>query len=339
MPKVMLNNLHHRIEGYFGPVVGRNLIRVGIGACTAVLLIIVSMTVMSLFKSADKPFELDQDQIALPSTVIAKDTEQPDAEIIDRINATPIDTVGFERLNSNKKSLTAKQQLAIMDDKPRYSLVIQMAGENKLLNAGLSEKLSKDVTLSVTPYLKNHNEIAGDFKRQGFEVWMLMATETLERRTDNGPFALSPVHNINSNMNALINQLQGKDYITGITFDEKSLMPGAEIMWPQIVQDLFAEGYAVHDATPIPVSPKVYATSDNKKSPYIKDNVHLNLNTTKDNIKHQLDGLKNRIKTHRNVIITTAIATPAALDILAEWVNSLEAEGIVLLPLSAQLIN
>jgi|GEM_PF-1841052 len=333
------------MEGYFSPAISKSLVRIVTGAFTAFFLLIILMAITPVFKEKNHRLglTLDQEEVTLPLAVESKDV-QPSfnedlAENVQTITSPNNAVDGFDHFHANKKALTAQQQLAIIDNKPHYSLVIQMVGSNSLLNDRILETLPRDVTLSVTPYLSNHNEIAGKFKQEGFEIWMLMATETLERRTDNGSFALSPIHNINNNMYNITNQLQGKNHITGITFHERSLMPSAEIMWPQIVQDLFAEGYAVHDATPSPVSPKVYSIDGNKKSIYLKENMNLNLNKNKNSIEQQLDMIKNSIQAHKNAIVTTVITTPVALDILTEWINSLQAEGIILVPLSAQIIN
>lgn len=332
MQKVNLSNISDLAKQVPLPE-KQSLIRAAIGACAGIVLVLLIMLIMSLF-SLDKADEqlapMDQEEVAIPSTVIADDPVNPQQQ------AVGIST--FTRFDANKKPLTPEQAKAIDDDTARLSLVIQMAGQNRKMNGLITEKIPNTVTLSVSPYLSDHNETAGIFSQQGYEIWLMMATETLEKQTDNGQFALSPVRNLNSNMNALINQLQGKDYVTGITFDEKSLMPSADIMWPQIIRDLFAEGYAIHDTTQIAVSSDVYSF-DQVIAPYIKGNIQLDLNVSDDIAREKLEDLKAQIIMRKNLIVSTTIPYPAALDILAEWVNSLETEGITLIPLSAQTLN
>lgn len=335
MLKAKLNNIRALTGGRELPGKGA-LLRVAVGACAGIVLILVVTALYRAFSEERKPLDAtqwDQENITLPAIAAATEETPPSGD-----NPAPPEDRIFSRFEANRKTVTPQQLAAIQNDRPRFTLVIQMIGRNDALTRMATEKLSDNVTFSLTPYLSEHNEIAGELRNKGFEIWMLMATETLERHTDNGPYALSPTHNLDNNMGALEQQLKDKNHITGISFAEKSLMPSADLLWPPIIRDLFAEGYAVHDATDISVSPDVYSF-DGRVAPYIKAGTRLDLDVSQETVEDRLEILKSQILARGNMVVTTTLPYPAILDILAEWINSLEAEGITLIPLSAQTLN
>ena len=112
-------------------------------------------------------------------------------------------------------------------------------------------------------------------------------------------------------------------------------MPRTDTTWKQIVSDLFAQGYGVFDPTSTILAPDFYYYK-NMAAPYIRNDVYVDTDTSSESIENQLNTIKQQLKTNKNLVITTTIHTPTSLDILAEWVDSLVADGVVIIPLSSQ---
>lgn len=259
---------------------------------------------------------------------------------------TPITTNAGEQLHQDnaeryknfarhKSQLTQAQLAAIKNDSPRLTVVLSNIGQQQSQIELITVKLPKSVTVSLSPYARQHNEIIRQLKEFGFETWMDIAT--LERSTNHdwGNQGLSPSYNFDRNIKLLSMQMAQKDNITGVILPQNSLLQESSQLWPDITQDLFADGYGVLDNTTGIIKPALFFF-DNNRAPYIKGDIELNPSMTKDEMKLALEAIRKQILEQKNMIITIPFSTPATLDILAQWLNSLDTDGITLVPLSAQ---
>ena len=307
-----------------------------------------------VFLSSEKNNEIiadvvyDSEIIPLPNqTKVVPEKEEEEEEAIKDIhsngyvtdeklkNTDSEELKRYSYFSSFKASLNEQQELALEKNKPVLSIILQSAGQNKLLNAQITEKLSNNVTLSVSPYLENHNAVVDQFSKYGFEIWMDMAAITLNVNHDYGDLALNPANNYDSNINLLTQQLKNKDKITGLILEPQSLIIQTEDLWSHIVKDIFAEGYGILDNTSQVMKPALFFYND-YRAPYIKGDQVFDKNMTLETFANVLSNVRKSVLEQKRMVITIPIPSPASLDILSEWVKNLEQEGITLVPVSAQ---
>ena len=231
--------------------------------------------------------------------------------------------------------LTMKQANAIKNNTPRLTIVISGIGQSSTIVAKIMELMPSSVTLSLSPYTQNHNEVSKQLNGYEFETWMDIATLTLDKSFDPGQIALNPTHNFDHNITALTKQIEGKTNITGLLLSPQSLIIETPKLWADISADLFGQGYGLLDNTSSIIQPKLFFYGD-KRAPYIKGDMSINTNADIESIKKSLDNIVLKTNKQKNIILTYPAKTPAALDILSDWINSLEEQNITLVPLSAQ---
>lgn len=241
----------------------------------------------------------------------------------------------YTLFEKNKRPLNAKQETAIADNTPRLSLVVYNMGKSKNMVDALTHKMPPDITIGLSPYTNTYNVMARDLTQKGFETWLNLQSITRETDADNGAQSLNPTRNFSYNISFLEQQTQNKSHVTGVILDQSSLISESTDLWMELSRDLLADGYGIFDLTPAQLPPSFFYYN-NLPAPYIKESLQIETNLPDSLIKHHLAEMKERIKTGRNLVLAVNIYTPTALDILADWVNSLEQEGITLIPLSAQ---
>ena len=241
----------------------------------------------------------------------------------------------FKYFNDNKMTLSNEQLNAIEDNAPRFTLVLTQFGNNSKIMDLFGEQLPYPVTLGLLSTLDTYNPTASTLKELGYEVWLDVQTISSNPDADNGAMALNPVRDFGYNIELLENQMKDKASTTGLIIQNNSLLTQSNALWEKMSNDIFAQGYGVLDATSSTVPTTVRYYNDGY-APYIKNGITIDTNTSIETLNTQLASIKDTIESEKNVIITTSIYTPAALDIIARWVNSLIANGVVMIPLSAQ---
>lgn len=291
----------------------------------------------------------DSEVITLPSPSLP--FEQPEEE--DNVSALgteetdtvdDIPTVSDENDPANRYPFFARfrapldgyQAAAVADGKPIVSIVISDVGKNRELVQSIHEKLSNNITLSLSPYATNHNATAETLSGYGFELWMDLAAITYDMNYDHGVLALNPVHDFDKNIDMIMRQLDNKDKVTGVILPTQSLIIETQDLWGSLVNDLFMQGYGILDNTTQVMKPALFFHED-KRAPYLKGDMILSRYKTADHLEQALSNLKKSVLEQGSMIATLPLTTPVTLDILADWVNSLEADGIHLVPLSAHV--
>lgn len=241
----------------------------------------------------------------------------------------------FQKFESNKQALSPTQIQAIENDEPRMTLVITDFGNNTAIMDKFGELIQSPVTLGINASIPQYNPTAATLNTLGYEVWLDIQTITSNSSADNGNMALNPVREFDYNINLLEQQMSNKASTTGIIIKNTSLLPQSTDLWIKMSHDIFAQGYGIFDATShtLPTSIAYY---NEAYAPYIKNSVTIDTDTSVENLEKQLSAIQKTIETNNNIIITTSIYTPVALDIIARWVNFLTSKGIVIIPLSAQ---
>lgn len=321
------------------------------GAVIAIGLIVLWMSLYPSDQSklpADLIF--DSEVITLPASNSSSETVQPQPDKSADVPTPPQETmedIMAAQLADNKASaypffarfkapINSEQRAAIANGQPVLSLIISDIGKSRNMVELIRDKLSNNITLSMSPYAEAHNLHADALSGYGFEIWMDAAAITYDMNHDHGPLALNPVNEFARNISMLAEQLDNKDKVTGVILPSQSLIIETQDLWADIVNDLYAEGYGILDNTAQVMKPSLFFYDD-KRAPYLKGDITLNDDLTLEQLEQALANLRKSVLEQGTLIATMPLPTPAGLDILAEWVNSLEADGIFLVPLSAQV--
>lgn len=299
-----------------------HLRRAGMGAGLGIIFVLFLSLFMAPSPSYEK-FTLDAENLSL-SDLFPKE-EEPKID--------PSST--FSHFMQNKKQLSEDQKAAITNNETRLTLVVYGLGKQKNALEAMQKKLSPNVTVALSSNTPTYNVISRQLKDKGFETWVSVSTQTLALNEDNGSKALSPSYDFEANIAFLEDQINGKSNITGIMIPPSSLLVESSDAWGSVSQELFAEGFGIFDPTEKAFDSNFFYYQGTT-APYIKGDVAMNTNTAIVNLETKLKDITERTKLNKNLIVSTSIYTPAALDILVKWVDSLQAEGITLIPLSAQ---
>ncbi|PCI00155.1 MAG: hypothetical protein COB76_04150 [Alphaproteobacteria bacterium] len=298
-----------------------HLRRASMGAATGIVLTFLLTLFIGSSPTSYETFDMDSE--ILPLTDIF-----PKQEVIDP-------SLAFGHFVTNKSPLSDEQTKAINTDTPRLTLVVTDLGHKKSILKSIMEKLPTATTLSLSSYTPIFNAISAPLKNHGFEIWLTLQTNTSEKNVDNGSAALTPINDFETNAPLMEAQIKGKAHVTGLMLSERSLLTHSQLLWGEISTDLFAEGYGVFDTTQKPL-PSPFFYYDKKPAPYITGDITLDTNISAVQMKARLSEIKDRIMTEKNLVLSLSIYTPSTLDILVEWVNSLQSDGVTLIPLSAQ---
>lgn len=315
------------------PAVSPLIWRAGLGVGVGIILILF----LSLFSTGENSlttFKLDSERLSLgdlfapPSPPDLNETGTPSADSL-------MASGHFKQFMTNRGPLSQDQIAAITDNKPRISLVLQDIGQRETVIQSVIEKFPPSVALGLSPYTPDFNVVSRNLRMKGFENWLMLKTLVAAQNTDTGDKILTPVAGYNANIPMLNAQIKDKAHLSGIVIESASLLTESELLWAELSHEIFAEGFGIFDAT-APSFPSSFYYYEQTPAPYIKGAVTINANVPKDKLETALESAIATIQNDRNITIAVTPHTPASLDILAKWVNSLPAKGITLIPLSAQ---
>jgi polysaccharide deacetylase 2 family uncharacterized protein YibQ len=297
--------------------------RIAIGGGLGLFLAFILSLFIGQGSSIPNNFSLDTEQVTLESFFQDKDISE---ELEDSL---------YPKFSGNLKPLTDIQKSAIENNKTRLSIVVYDLGRQKSLLQDAVNTLSPDITLALSSHTPIFNAVSRDLKQQGFETWLTLDTQTLALNTDNGPHALSHVNDYDANIPMLDAQKDGKSNVTGVVLASNSIIVESESIWKTLSQEIFAEGYGLLDTTQKSF-PSEFFYHQGNIAPYIKGDWNISTNMPEKNLRERLTSITERLKINKNGVLSISLYTPRALDILNKWVDSLQADGIVLIPLSAQ---
>lgn len=308
--------------------------RFGLGACIAIFVIIL----IQLWPTSKK----DDQSIEFPNISLKVTSDQPIVTNDPKQN-NDIETASifdfnkqYPKFEKNRQKLSQIQINAIQNDLPRVSIILNNFGrQSNLLDQFLD--LSKgSISIALSPYTPKFNEVTADLINNKIEPWLYIHSIETTSYKDNGPLALNPSRNLETNLELLEKQLLNKNSIVGITTSPQAVITKIESVWGKLAHDLYAQGYALFDQSgKNPTGGLLY--NQNIPAPFINDAFILNSdNYTRQEFTKELNYLRNRILDDKNLILSITIDTPQRLDIFMQWVDSLLADEIEIIPLSAQ---
>jgi polysaccharide deacetylase 2 family uncharacterized protein YibQ len=308
--------------------------RFSIGLCLGLPIVIILSFLGNSEDLKISSNNLDNEIVSIVKENAPSPPDNIDIEQTQENNVIDIAPGLFELFESNRNSLSTVENAAIENDSPRLSIIVKNVGKNRTFNQLIQDKLPASVALSLSPYINNFNDVAVNLHQYGYELWMDISALTLDMNSDQGTMALSPTFGLERNLNLLSGQTEGRKNITGLLLPQGALLTETPTLWADIAQDIFASGYGILDNTVGIIKPSLYFFDDNR-APYIKGDVYIQAKQLSD-LKMRLSNLREDIMRDKNLIVTLTLSTPAHLDILAQWIESLEQNGITLVPLSAQ---
>lgn len=309
--------------------------RIGIGIGFG----IVAVLLLSLFTGNTvnyKDIVFDSEKIEIVGTQKEKHIEvNQDVKTDNNNDLFQKNAKYFPSFSKHKTPLNETQLDAINHNEKRFSLIISNIGQSSKIVAKILETLPPSVTIGMSAYTKNHNEVVTQFDQYGFETWMEMASITLDETADRGDLALNPTRDFDQNIKNITTQLSNKDKLTGLILPIESIITETPALWKDLVFDLFAQGFGIFDNTVNIMSPSLYF-HETHKAPYIKGDISLDKNISNRDLKFALKSFEKKINEEKNITISITSPTPATIDILSDWLHSLEEKNIVTIPLSAQ---
>ncbi len=298
-------------------------------------LIVIGLMTLIGGQSTSTPQKFEDSDLDIETVAVESMPEERDQNLEGVINPNNEKAKRYRFFARNKSPLSREQIDAITNGDPLMSVVVMNVGQQQSFIDHLIEKLPTDVTVGISPHLSSQSENATKLWDFGYETWMVMAAITLEVNHDHGNFALTPTNNFEYNMGLLEDQLGDKTYLTGLILPARALIKRSGKLWEDIVYDIFGQGYGLLDNTDGILKPSLYFYDDHR-APYLESDMAINDLLTLDMFRDILDNARQLSLNDNRYILTISASTPAHLDILSEWLNSLPNDGITLVPLSAQ---
>ena len=299
---------------------------------------LITVLMLSLFDGGDTPTEsitFDQEMVSLPDSGGPSATDlMEDGETIDTTD-NDLKAARYKFFAQNKIALSSEQATALANNQPVLSVIVNDMGQQRSFTEKAYSTLPRDVTIGLSPFISADNQNAASLRDYGFEVWMVMAAITLERNRDISDFALTPINNFEYNINLLSDQIGDKTYLTGLVLPAQAIIKKSGKLWEDLAYDIFGQGYSLLDNTGGIIKPSLYFYEE-RRAPYIESDLILADPISAEDFKETLNKARQNTINEGRYILSLSEMTPAHLDILAEWLNSLPNEGITLVPLSAQ---
>lgn len=227
------------------------------------------------------------------------------------------------------------RKIDIDPNKPKIVLVMNTIGPStKYLEEYLS-KLPSVVTIASTPYAENLADFVAKINQKGHEVLINIPME-IDELHDPGPYALlanEPFENAMEKLHWCLGKAKG--YI-GISNYGPSPIMNLENDLKNILGEARKRGLMFFDNSSVNKSMAVDIAKKIDMQNIASSDIWIDCDLSKESINQNLSYLeKAAIK--NKVAIGVAYAYPLSLEIITEWINTLESKGIALVPLSSTI--
>jgi polysaccharide deacetylase 2 family uncharacterized protein YibQ len=221
---------------------------------------------------------------------------------------------------------------------PVVAIVIGGLGVGAAKTADAIMKLPPAVTLAFTPYGSDPSKLAERARAQRHEILLQIPMEPYDYPdNDPGPqtllATLSPEQNLDRFLWHL-GRLQG--YAAIANFMGARFVATDAAMQP-IIREASKRGLGYFDDGSAPRSVAA-ALAMGQAMPFAKSDVAIDAVPTPAEIDHALADLENLAK-ERGVAIGTASALPVSIERIGIWIKTLEARGVMLVPLTTAMLK
>lgn len=218
---------------------------------------------------------------------------------------------------------------------PKISIILTEIGFNKEVNEKIMSTLSNRITLSVTPYAENLNQITNAFRQSGFEFLIELPVESTHfPKDDSGPYSLLSHVDPSMNLKRLKwNMTRTTGYIGFATFKESRLVSISSLIEP-VLDEIQHRGLLFASVTDSREDNNIDALADKISLPFIPITSEIDTILSEEFINSSLKELELHSLKEGHVV-AYAHSSPLTLKLLADWITTLEGKGIALVPASA----
>jgi polysaccharide deacetylase 2 family uncharacterized protein YibQ len=218
---------------------------------------------------------------------------------------------------------------------PKISIILTEIGFNSAINETIISTMSNRITLSVSPYVENLNQLTNTFRQSGFEFLIELPVESMHfPKDDSGPYALLSHLEPSMNLKRLKwNMTRTTGYIGFVTFKDSRLMSISTLIEP-VLDEIQNRGLLFASITDGKEEDNIDVLADKISLPFIPITSEIDTVLSEEFINSSLKELELHSLKNGHVV-AYAHSSPLTLKLLSNWINTLESKGIALVPASA----
>lgn len=219
--------------------------------------------------------------------------------------------------------------------KPVISIAVIGMGISASATETVIRSFPPDVTLVMDPYAINPDFWMNEARADGHEIWLHLPVETnLYPLHDPGPQTLLVNGLERQNLNKLNWILsRGAGYAGLVTGYDSSFTKSANALRP-VASAIYMRGLGFIDGDTQP-DQTVESMAESMNRPYAHNNVWIDIPATTEHVSASLRQLEV-LAQGQGSAIGFVHATPMSIEMLNQWIGTLNAKGLALAPLSVQ---
>lgn len=219
-------------------------------------------------------------------------------------------------------------------DKPKIALGLMNFCTSRE-NAELATLiLPGSVSFIANPYCPDLNEQISKARENGHEIWLVLPMETTGFPLDDeGPDVLLKTSSPEKNYRRLIRIMETASGYIGLSTSQNAYFTSSKADFHPVLEEIYKRGLGFLDTNP--QSPEyLKRLSLRYESPFLANNVWIDQNAT--NLYITANFQKIETFAQANGYVTALFHPyPNSIQMVAEWIKSLDKKGFVTIPLSA----
>ncbi|MBV9459927.1 MAG: divergent polysaccharide deacetylase family protein [Bradyrhizobium sp.] len=221
---------------------------------------------------------------------------------------------------------------------PTVSIVIGGLGVGAAKTTDAIMKLPPAVTLAFTPYGADPMKLAEQARSRRHEILLQIPMEPYDYPdNDPGPQTLLASLGTEENLDRLFWHLGRLQGYAGITNFMGARFIATDAAMTPIIREAAKRGLSYFDDGSVPRS-AAPALAGSQAMPFAKGDIAIDAVPTSAEIDRALAKLE-AIAKDRGFAVGTASALPISIDRIAAWIKTLDAHGVVLVPLTTTMLK
>jgi len=221
---------------------------------------------------------------------------------------------------------------------PTVSIVIGGLGVGAAKTADAIMKLPSAVTLAFTPYGSDPGKLAERARAQRHEILLQIPMEPYDYPdNDPGPQTLLASLGPEENLDRLLWHLGRLQGYAGIANFMGTRFVATDAAMAPVIREAAKRGLGYFDDGSAPRSVAA-ALAGSQAMPFAKGDIAIDAVPTSGEIDHALAKLESIAK-ERGSAIGTASALPISIERIAAWIKTLDAHGVMLVPLTTAMLK
>jgi polysaccharide deacetylase 2 family uncharacterized protein YibQ len=259
-----------------------------------------------------------------------------DHKEVAEIKATPPSTAPEEKAETEKKPVIKEAAITDKNIVTEMALLITDTGLNRRLTETFLSALPKETSFAVSVYATNPELVTANLKKTGHDIWMQISAQSTKPGIDPGPLALSSRLSTTGNIEMLKKQLNiaGQNAIGIYVPDDAEITQQSDV-WRNVALEAIASDKIIMDGTKTQIPTELYIQkSETKITAYLKTGLTINAAIPATTLKQTLDKATAEILKSREIILVIKNPTLASSIQIKDWLKTLPAKGIHLVPAS-----